>query len=186
MIFEILTIAGLWVIFAKCRGKKMGSAGITLVKVPLVINFIFYIIGFPFTLASVIMSFNIVNLFVTILTFIFNIMYFSSINKLLNLGKTIANDRSAYGNGAGMFAAVAIILMAIINLISALITPNILTIIMMVLSKVGLSLSSLGLPEVAAVAGIALTVNYVYLAITFIIEIYAAVMIIMFNKKLKA
>ena len=180
VIFDILTVVGLWVLWGTAKAKKLTPAGVTLIKVPFVIMFIFSLIGGIFGLILNLITFNLGELLVNLFKFIFSIIYFSSINKLLKHGQAIEKDQTVNGKKAGMFAAVVTIIIAVINLIGAImdkVTGN--AILAFLVEHVGNMIPGL------AEAGITVVVlGYIAIAIEFLVSIYAAVMIINFNKKL--
>lgn len=174
-LFDALTVAGLWVLYVSARKKKLTTAGVTLIKVPLVITFIFGLIGGIFGLIGNVITLNVIGLIINLFKFIFYIMYFASIKNLLNLGRTIESDRSVMGRKAGMFAAIITIIFAVINLAGGIwdkLFGNALVIILELLGIGG------GFTEVALGLGISAVV------VEFLISVYAAVLIIIFNKKL--
>ena len=182
VVFNVLTVIGVWVLFATAKKKKLSTAGITLIKVPFVINFVFGIIGGVFGLILNIVTFNFGGLFINLLKFVFNIIYFASISKLLKIGMSIEKDQSVFGMKAGMFAAVATIIFAVINLIGAIIDKIAGSVILnFIMEQIG---SVSGLDEITMAGSGVIAIGWVAMIIEFLVSIYAAVMIILFNKKL--
>lgn len=120
-VLEILIVIGIWITYANARKKKLSSTGISLIRVPYVIQFVFVVFGFIGNIAIWIITFNVLSLIFGILTFIFQCICFSSVNKSLKLARDINQDRSVAGRKAGSFAAIMMIIFAVLQLISEII-----------------------------------------------------------------
>ena len=180
VIFDILTVVGLWVLWGTAKAKKLTPAGVSLIKVPFVITFIFSLIGGIGGLILNLITFNLIAFLTNLFSFVFSIIYFSSINKLLKLGKTIEKDQSVYGKKAGMFAAVVTIIIAVVNLVKGILDKvNGSAILKFITEALGGMI-----PGIDAAGSTVIIVGIVALVIEFLVSIYAAVMIINFNKKL--
>ena len=180
VIFDILTVVGLWVLWGTAKAKKLTPAGVSLIKVPFVITFIFSLIGGIGGLILNLITFNLIAFLTNLFSFIFSILYFSSINKLLKLGKTIEKNQTVYGKKAGMFAAVVTIIIAVVNLVKGILDKvNGSAILKFITEALGGMI-----PGIDAAGSTVIIVGIVALVIEFLVSIYAAVMIINFNKKL--
>ena len=189
-IFDILTVVGLWVIFATAKKKKLSSAGVTLIKVPFIIVFIFNIIGGSLELIGGLFTFvaNPLGFIISLITFVFSIIYFSSIKKLLNVGQSIEKDKSAGTKSGGNFAAVVCIILAVFSaakeIISAIMGNLLLSLVANVFGNLSGDSGFIG-NLIAGMAGGLSVISYVVIALDFLVSIFTAVMIIKFNKARK-
>lgn len=182
IIFDVLTVVGVWILFVTAKKKKLSATGVTLIRVPFVIVFIFSLIGDIFGLNLSIVTLNGLGIVISILKFVFNIIYFASIIKLLKMGTAIEKNKSVMGKKAGIFAAVATIIFAAVNLADALIDKLVGNVLLtFIIEKLG---PALGLDEISAAGSGVAAIGYVAIIVEFLVSVYAAVMIITFNKKL--
>lgn len=188
LICDILIVTGLWITYANGKRKELSSAGISLIKIPYMVQFIFATIVFAFELSSWILllsvlglkigAANILGLVVSILTFIFRCICFSSIIKTLNVAIDINRNKSAVGKKTGSFAAIVLIIFATLSLIGSIMGVFVLNAILTAMEELELSFLA-GL----VVTGDAITVAVA--VITFLANISAAIVMLTFGKKLK-
>ncbi len=172
VVLDILIVVGLWVTFANAKKRKQSAAGLKLVKVPFVIQFIFSIFIFVGNIVVWILTLNVLSLATGIISFVFSCIYFGSIKKTLNRAIDINNNVSVRGKKAGAFAAVVMIINAVFALLKDVIgyitldaildaLPSELEIFKSLLGGGGmLSLVVAGVAFVAAISGAIVILNF--------------------------
>lgn len=141
-VLPILMLVGMWLVFANGKKKKTGTAGIQLIRVPIIIQYVFTAIGFGFIVgfslvavigmgaiegaaggdgsATLIGVGAIVGLlFGMIVSFVLETLYFKSINDCLKSGVSIMKGVSP-AKTSGTFAAVMMFIKAAVNFIPSL------------------------------------------------------------------
>ena len=178
-VLNVLIVVGFWVTWGKCRGKKLGAAGIKLIKIPFIIKFVFTVIGFVFTVIGQALTFQLISLLLGILSFVFDAIVFSTIKKALSVAGTIAEDKPAIGKKVGIAGAVIIIISAVISLLKDIFSPSVWTIIMSLMAQFMPQEISLPFGSLAAM-------GYVAMVVSFLASISIAIVIIKFSKNLKS
>ena len=178
-ILDILIVIGIWITFANAKKKKLSSKGISLIRVPYVIQFVFSVFGFIANLVFWILTLNVISLIFGIITFIFQCICFSSVNKTLLIARDINQNKSVRGRKAGSFAAIMMIIYAVLNLINEIIG-------MVVLAALKEALSKLGLPEIILnLLGAGGAMAIVVMIVSFIASISGAIVMLQYGKKIK-
>lgn len=178
-ILDILIVIGIWITFANAKRKKQSSKGISLIRVPYVIQFVFSVFGFIFNLVLWILTFNVLSLIFGIITFIFQCICFSSVNKTLLIARDINQNKSVRGRKAGSFAAIMMIIYAVLNLINEIIG-------MVVLAAIRAALEQLGLPDVILnLLGAGGVMAIVVMVVAFIASISGAIVMLQYGKRIK-
>lgn len=180
LILDILITVGFWVTFAKCRKNKLGAGGIKLIKIPFIILFVFTVIGFALDLVSGIfmviatIGLGIIPLFITILTFVFQCIMFSSVKKTLDVAQDIAEGKSVAGRKTGIFAAVVIIIVAALELLGE------------IMGFVLMSALADALPGfLGTILGAGGIITIVVAVVSFLASISVALVLIQFHKRMK-
>ncbi len=122
ILLDVLIVIGFWITFAGGRRKAFSPAGISLIKVPFIIQFVFSVLTFAGNAVLWGITLNFISLVVGIITFVFHCIYFSSIKKTLNMAGRINRNKSVAGQKAGIFAAVMMIISAALTLASTLVS----------------------------------------------------------------
>ena len=178
-ILDILIVIGIWITFVNAKKKKLSSKGISLIRVPYVIQFVFSVFGFIANLVFWILTLNVISLIFGIITFIFQCICFSSVNKTLLIARDINQNKSVKGRKAGSFAAIVMIIYAVLNLINEIIG-------MVVLAALKEALSKLGLPEIIInLLGAGGAMAIVVMVVSFIASISGAIVMLQYGKKIK-
>ena len=121
IVLDILIVVGFWVTFANGRKQKLSAAGIKLIKVPYIIQYVFYVIRFALDLVGCILVFNVIGLLLGLITFIVETICFASVKKSLNVAQDIADNKSVAGRKAGKFAAIFMIISSVFSLVLELV-----------------------------------------------------------------
>ena len=103
VVCDILIAVGFWVAFANGKKKKMSSAGLSLIRVPYIIKFVFLVFGFISDVLIWGFTLQFLSLVFGIVTFVLQCVCFSSVKKSLEMGTDIARDHSVAGRKAGRF-----------------------------------------------------------------------------------
>lgn len=178
-VLEMLIVIGMWVTFANAKRKNLSTKGISLIKVPYVIQFVFSVFSFVGNLVLWFVTMNIVSLLVGIITFILQCICFSSINKTLQLAYDINKDKSVANRKSGSFAAIMMIISAAFTLIGEIVEYFTLEIIKEALAQ-------FGAPEIImTLLGSGGEITVVVAVITFIVSISGAIVMLQFGKKVK-
>lgn len=174
---------GVWLTFVSAKRRKLSSKGLTLVRIPFVVTFAFTLIGTALHVTMyVVYSFEFLPFLIDLMKFILNIIYFVTVDRLLRAGVSIEKDVSVPGKISGSFTAIATAIFALICFAGALyyeIAGDALLKIM--LSNV---LPLLGLDGISAAGSGVAAVGYVAASVEFLAGVYAAALIVNFNKKL--
>lgn len=178
LIIDVLVLTGLWLTFANGKRRILSSAGIKLVKFPFTIAFVFNVIKFAFVIYVWIYMMNVLNLFLSVLSFVFYCACFASIYRVLGIAGEINRNRSAGGRFAGAFAGVCLIVYAMLSLASALAQYFGLDVILS-------SLNELGVPYISGVMGLGGLLTLVMAAVAFLANVCLGAALITFDKKLK-
>ena len=180
IVLDILIVIGLWLTWGAALKKNMKTTGLSMIKVPYTIQFVFTTIGFAFTLIFSCITLNFVSAIVGLLTYIFQAICFNSVKKTLVAAITINKDQSALGQKAGAFAAIMMIISASLTFISTVISY-------VTLQALSAALEELGLPEfitsMLTGGGVA---TVVIGAIALLAQISGAIVMLQFGKRLKA
>ena len=180
IVLDILIVIGLWLTWAAARKKNMKTKGLSLIKTPYTIQFVFAAISFAVTLVFNLITLSIISALVNIVVFVFQAICFSSVKKTLVAAITINKDQSALGQKSGSFAAVMMIISASFNFIGVVVSY-------ITMQMVAEALSKLGLPEmlVSLISG-GSTATIIIGAVTLVAQISGAIVILQFGKRLKA
>ena len=122
LVFYIIMDVGFWILYAAGRKKKLGSKGISLIKVTYVIEFVCTVLSFVGNLLIWFITLNAISIIMGILTFVFQCICFASVKKTLDMAGAINNDISVAGRKAGVFAAVVMIISSALSLVSRIIS----------------------------------------------------------------
>ena len=174
-VLEILIVIGMWITFVNAKRKKLSSTGISLIRVPYVIQFVFAVLSFAGNIAIWIITFNIISLIIGLITFVFQCICFASVNKSLILARDINQDKSVVGRKAGIFAAVMLIIFATFDLIG-----EILHYLMLEAIK-----ALLGDSFLAMIIGGGGIIVIIVAVVAFIVNICGAIVMIKFGNKVK-
>lgn len=178
-VLSILIVIGTWLIFVNGRKKKLSSTGVSLVRVPYIIQFIISIFSFIGNLVIWIFTLNVISLLIGIITFIFQCICFASVNKTLKIARDINQDKSVRGKKAGSFAAIVMIIFAVLNLASSVSS-------FMLLELIKETLVAVGAPEfLTSLLGGGGIIVIVVAIITFLVSISGAIVMLQFGKKVK-
>lgn len=177
LVLVILIDVGLWITYANAKKKKLATKGISLIKVPYVIQFVFTVLGFIVNLIVWFMTLQIISLVIGILTFVFNCICFASIKKTLNMAKDINANKSVAGKKAGSFAAIVMIISAALTLASDISSY------FLVAGLIEMLPEWLGFVAGMLSAGGIITI--VVAAVEFISGISIAIVLLQFGKKIK-
>lgn len=178
-VLEILIVVGMWITYLNAKKQKLSSKGISLIRIPYVIQFVFSVITFIVNIVTWIFTFNIVSLIFGILTFIFQCICFGSVNKTLKMARDINMDKSVVGKKAGSFAAIVMIIYAVLDLISEIIGFAMLEAIKAMLEEVGA-------PEIlTTLLGSGGAIVIVVAIVAFLVSISGAIVMLQFGKKVK-
>lgn len=178
-VLEILIVVGMWITFANAKKKKLSTKGISLIKVPYIIQFVFSVFSFVGNLILWFLTLNIIKLVIGTITFIINCICFSSINKTLQLAYDINCDKSVANRKAGVFSAVIMIISAAFTLISDIVGY-------VTIEAIKEALANLGVPKIIMTllaGGGVMTI--VVAAVTFVVGISGAIVMLQFGKKVK-
>ncbi len=178
-VLNILIVVGTWLTYAYARKNKLSSKGISLIRIPYIIFFVFSVLGFVGNLVIWILTLNIISLIIGIVSFIFQCICFSSVNKTLKLARDINQNKSVTGRKAGSFAAIVLIITAAIQLISEIVGY-------FTLETIKEALEKAGAPEfLTALIGGGGVMVIVVAVIAFIVNIAGAIVMLKFGKKVK-
>lgn len=178
VVCDILIAVGFWVSFVNGKKKKMSSAGLSLIRVPYIINFVFLVLGFIVNFLVWIFTLSVLSLVFGLLSFIFECICFSSVKKTLNMGTDIARNHSVAGRKAGVFAAVVMIISASLTLIQEII--NYLT-----MAAIAELLEDTPIAFIGAILSAGGVMTVVAAVIAFLAGISTAIVLLMFAKKIK-
>ncbi len=185
--FDILTIIGLWVVWGSARKNNLSTAGPKLILVPLIITFVFSVIGTAFEWIANMVTFNALPLVVSIFTFVVKCIYFGSIKKLLTNGIILGAGKSTGGEAGGMFAAVMTIIFAVFNVIKDVVN-RIFSISNIILSFLSETMKMDAFSQVFGGLGGGMAtlmyLPYIVIGLNFLMSIFAAVLIFIFNKRM--
>ncbi len=179
IVLDILMVIGLWITFANAKKQKIATNGISLIKVPYTIQFVFTCIGFGFNVIIWIATLNVISLLVGILSFVFTAICYSSVKKTLVMAKEINLHHSVRGRKAGSFAAIMMIISGALELAGTIVGQ-------LTLAAITAMLEELGMEGLAFLLGGASTVVYVVAAVAFLAKISGAIVLLQFGKKIKA
>lgn len=196
ILLDTVTVVGLWLLWGIVGRKKANSTvGITMMKVPLIIRFILDVIGIAAMLViaiiitaaagfaavksgeASILVVGLLFLFIEIATLVFNILYFNSVKGLLNTGAKILKGEKPSGP-TGIFAAVCIIIKALFEF-----APYIFVVVgvgLLTESAYGSEIPQEILQTLEAFKAV-IGVTIGMLVFAFLVRVYAAVLIILFN-----
>lgn len=177
-ILDVLIVIGLWITYANAKKNNLKTTGISLIKVPYTIKFVFSVFSFIGSLIVCFISFNIVTLLTTVVSFVVTCMCYSSINKTLKVAKEINLNHTVRGQKAGMFAGIIMIINAVVDFVVSLVGSG-------TLAAIGALLEQLGLGELAGILSTSGTLVTIASAITLVVSICGAIVILQFGKKLK-
>ncbi len=178
VIFDILITAGLWVTFAKAKKQKEAVGGLKLIKTPYTIKFVFSILGFVGNIVIWCITLNVLSLVFGIISFVFSCICFNSIKKTLNVAIDINNNLSVKGKKAGSFAAIVMIIEAVLALVSDIIGY-------VTLAAIVEGLEGTAFEPIAALLGGGGTITLVVAIVAFLASISGAIVILSFGKKVK-
>ncbi|MCM1233850.1 MAG: hypothetical protein NC489_27390 [Ruminococcus flavefaciens] len=179
-ILDILIIVGTWMTYACSRKNKLTSTGISLIRIPYIIQFVFSVLTFVGNIPFWVFTFNIISFFINTITFIFECICFASVNKTLSVAQDINNNKTVAGRRASIFAAVSMIIFATLRLVKEIVGYLIVNTI-----KAAVSESKILSFLVSLVLGGGGTATLVVAGVTFAFGILGAVVILIFAKKLK-
>lgn len=178
--FVLLVImdVGFWILFASGKKKKLGTKGVSLIKVPYIINFVFTVLSFAGNLIVWFFTLNVISLVVGIITFVFQCICFASVKKTLDMAGTINSDRTVAGLKAGIFAAVVMIISASFTLASDIVSY-------FVTAALVEALKSTPLAFLATLLGGGNVMVLVTAAVSFLAGISVAIVLLQFAKRIK-
>lgn len=176
---EILIVVGMWLVFVNSKKKKLSAKGVSLIRIPYVIQFVFSVIAFVVNMAIWIITLNVIGLIIGIISFIFQCICFNSVNKTLILARDINSDNSVAGRKAGYFAAIIMIISAVFELIGEIVNFVILEALKAALEAV------LGDTFLSVLLGGGGAITIVVAVITFLVGICGAIVMLQFGKKVK-
>lgn len=179
-IFNVLMVIGMWITFANAKKEKLSTSGLSLIRVPYTIKFVFHVIGFSFSVILYLVALNIFGLIGGIITFVFSCICYSSIKKTLVVATTINKDRTVIGKKVGIFAAVVMIINASFSLISS-ITSDIFSTLSSLLELIGEEETE----EIKAVFDALHNISIVVSIVAFLASISGALVILQFAKRIK-
>lgn len=177
IVLDLLIAVGFWMTFAYGRKKKFSTRSISLIKVPYTIIFVFYVLGFTFDLVIWLFTLNVIGLILGVLSFVFECICYSSIMKTLRLAHTLNNNLSVAGKKAGIFAAVIMIITAVITLIKEVVSYVLTEAIIKALPE-WLSFVS----KILSAGGI---ITIVVAIVAFLADISVAIVLLMFGSRIK-
>lgn len=178
-VLDILIVVGTWVTFANAKKKKLSSKGISLIRVPYIIQYVFSVFSFVTNLIVWILTLNIVSLLIGLVTFVFQCICFSSVNKTLKLARDIYMNKSVAGRKSGSFAAVMMIISASLTLISEIVG-------FVMLESIKAALQGSGMPSfIMTLLGTGGIITVVVSVVSFLVNISGAVVMLQFGKKIK-
>lgn len=177
-VLEILIVVGIWITFANAKKKKLSSTGISLIRVPYIIQFVFAVLGFAGNLLIWIFTLNIISLIIGLITFIFQCICFSSVNKTLKLARDINQNKSVIGRKAGSFAAIVMIIYAVLNLISEIVGY-------ITLAAISAALEGTAFAWLGSLIGGGGIMVIVVAVVAFLASISGAIVMLQFGKKIK-
>lgn len=178
-VLDILILVGMWVTFANAKKQKLSAKGIKLIKVPYIIQFVFYVLSFAVNLVVWFFSLRIISLVIGIITFVITCITFASVKKTLKLAQDINNDKSVVGRKASKAAAVIMIISAAFTLIGDIIDY---VMIEAIKESIGSKLPKFILSLIGG-GGVAALISAI---VTFFVGILGAIVILQFAKKVKA
>ncbi len=178
-VLDILIVIGMWITFANAKRKKLSTKGISLIRVPYIIQFVFSVFSFVGNLVVWFITLNVISLVVGIISFIISCVCFASVKNMLNLARSINGDLSVTGKKAGIAAAVIMIISASITFLQSVVSY-------LTMAAITELLKSKGAPEflVSLLGGGGIMV-LVVAAVTFLVGICGAIVMIKFSKALK-
>lgn len=178
LVLDILIVVGFWITYANGRKRTMSTKGLSLIKVPYIIQFVFTVIGFVFNVLFWGFTLQILSLVFGILSFVFTCICFASVKKSLNMALTISKGQSVAGRKAGIFAAVVMIISASFTFIQAVVT-------FVTVDALTSALAETPLAVLGALVSGGGVMSLVGAVITFLAGISVAVVLLMFAKKIK-
>jgi len=120
-VLNLLILIGAWITFANAKKKKLSSTGISLIRIPYVISFVFSVFAFISDFVFGIITLDVVGLVFGILLFVLNCICFSSVNGALINARDIYQNKTIRGRRSGTFAAVMMIITSAISLIQVIV-----------------------------------------------------------------
>lgn len=178
-VLDILIVIGMWITFANAKKKKLSPKGISLIRVPYTIQFVFSVFSFIGNLVVWFFTLNVINLLVGIVSFIMSCVCFASVKNMLVLAESINKDVSVKGKKAGIAAAVIMIISATITFLQSVIGY----VTLAALTKL---LEDKGAPKfLVSLLGGGGVMVLVVAAITFLVGICGAIVMIKLSKNLK-
>jgi hypothetical protein len=179
-VFDILMVAGAWLVYVNGRKRKLSTTGISLIRIPYVISFIFTTITSVFTIIANIVTLNVFSFLSNLILLIVRCIFFSSINNTLKMARDVNRDQTVIGRKAGSFAAIITIVFAVFNLISSIATY---------LAAMALAEVLGGNEFTAAIMNIFVgsvgVMTLVAAGVTFLTNIAGALVLLQFGKKVK-
>ena len=182
-ICEALLTVGVWLTFASAKKQKLSPKGVALIRVPFIVIFAFDLIGAALRMTMyVVFSFEFLPFLLNLLKFVFGVVYFFAVDKLLRLCASVGKDRARTGKTSGTFAAVAVIIFAAATLaISLLYKIEGDALLEIMLTN---AFTVLRLEPVTPGGSAVIAIEYVAMISRFLVSVYAAAMILSFDKKL--
>lgn len=178
-VLELLMVIGMWITFAYAKKKTLSTKGISLIKVPYTIQFVFSVFAFVGNLAIGLLTLRILNLLIGIITFVLQCICFSSVNKTLSLARDINSDKPVAGRKAGSFAAIMMIISSVFTFGNEIIAS-------LTAGAIIKAFEQAGLPkELLNVLGGAGSIAMIIAAVAFLVSISGAIVMLQFGKKVK-
>ncbi len=177
-VLDIIIVAGIWVTFVFAKKKKLSSKGISLIRIPYVIQFVFAVIMFVVDLVIWFVTMNILSLVSGILIFIFQCICFGSVNKTLKLARDINQNKSVAGRKAGSFAAIVMIVFAVFDFAGEVIS-------FVTLTAIKEALASTPFAFIGNIIGGGGVVVIVVAAVSLLVSVAGAIVMLKFGNKVK-
>ncbi len=178
-VLDILIVVGMWITFANAKKKKQSSKGLSLIRVPYIIQFVFSVFTFVGNLVVWIFTFNILSLIIGIISFVLSCVCFASVKNMLNLAISVNRDLTVAGRKAGVAAAVIMIISAAFTFTESIVS-------FLTLEAIKAVLEDAGLPAfITSLLGGGGVLTLVVAAVTFLVGICGALVMIKYGKGLK-
>lgn len=189
-ILNLLIVIGMWIAYANGRKKNLSTTGISLIRVPYIILFVFSVFSFIGNIFICFIKFNILSLLINIVAFVFQCICYTSVMKSINIALRINKDRSAIGMKAGIFAGVVMIISAAFTFIKLIYDYLRVRVIIDGITAAagadGAEIPEFALQLISTLLGGENVITIIAGAVAFIASISAAIVLLKFAKKLAA
>ena len=186
LICDAIILTGMWLTYSNGKKRVLARTGITLMKIPYTVGFVFEVIKFAISIYVCIYMTDVLNLFLSGLSFVFCCACFATVYRALSIAGDISRNKATGRRTEGTFAAVCIIVFAALTLFSAVAGY-------FVFVKIMASLDAMSVPYLASVLNLGevlsttpgVILNFAMAAVSFLTDIFIAIVFISFEKKLK-